>query len=166
MTVTYVVSAGPAPLQLLPAVHFENAEIDADGALTGPGTTLDDARRTTLETLVRSLLFPCEDRQVTITPYGFASDDEFRGVSEKRSDLLNTEAANRRASAVHAALQEFSGDIDGLTIEPPTKWEGFEEMRTRRDSMVRVPTGKPRASRAVVLHLTSADACRPPEGAS
>lgn len=163
---TYVVSAGPA-LHLLPAVHFQNAEIDAAGALTGPGTTLDDARRTTLETVVRSLLLPCRDRQVTITPYGFASDDNFRGVSKEESDRLNTEAANRRASAVYAALQQFSGDIGGLTIEPPAKWAGFEEMKTRRDSMVRVPAaGKLRASRSVMLHLTSADACRLPEGVS
>ena len=164
--VTYVISAGPA-LHLLPAVHFDNAEIGADGALTGAGTTLDDARRTTLETVVRSLLLPCEGRQVTITPYGFASDDEFQGVSKKKSDWLNTEAANRRASAVYAVLQKFSDDVGGLTIEPPDTWAGFEEMKTRRDSMVRVPTdGKLRASRTVVLHLTSADACRLPEPAS
>lgn len=151
-------------LPIHPLVHFENAAVDGAGELTERGTTLHDARRTTLTEDVEALR-PCAtlDSPVTIRPYGFASDHPFLmpGVDRDESDRLNVEAANRRAGAVYDAL---AGSIEpGMTIEAPIVWKRFDEMVNVRNSMIRVPEGSdrdPAADRVVVLHLMSLGVCR------
>lgn len=165
--VTYVFSSDSmlSILPIHPLVHFENAELGADGKLTGRGTTLNDARKGALTKIVEALR-PCAaaDRSVTIKPYGFASDDPFLvpGVDSEDSDRLNVDAANRRARAVHKALDTLIEREAGMTVEAPIVWETFERMQNERNSMIRVPEGAgrdPFADRVVLLRLPSTGVC-------
>lgn len=166
-------------LPIHPVVHFENAEINSfvePFELTDRGTTLNDAQKESLKEFVQKLRqCATSERPVTITLYGFASDDLFviSGVDKTKSNKLNVEVANRRAGAVYDALTEFISELiepkepGGMTVEAPAKWNTFEEMVGTRNSMIHFPEGTdrdrdrdPLADRVVVLHPTSLGTCR------
>lgn len=160
-------------LPIHPVVHFDNAEVDSSFELTDRGTTLNDARRVSLTEFVQKLRrCATSKRPVTITLYGFASDDPFVSpdIDQAKSDELNVQAANRRAWSVYDALTELISELiepeepGGMTVEEPTNWDTFADMARTRDLMIRFPAGTDRdpfADRVVVLHLTSFGTCRP-----
>lgn len=171
-----------SPLNVLaihPVVHFENAEVNSSVepfGLTDRGTTLNDSQKDSLKKFVQKLRQCATSEQpVTITLYGFASDDLFviSGVDKAKSNKLNVEAANRRAGAVYDALTELISELiepeepGGMTVEALAKWNTFEEMVGTRNSMIHFPEGTDRdrdrdpfADRVVVLHPTSLGTCR------
>ncbi len=162
----YAVSAAD-PDALLPVhllVHFDNAAIDQDGEFTGRGVSVDNARREELRTTVETLgSCVAPGHEVTIQPYGFASDDGFRGLQHERSNQLNVEAANRRATVVHEALAMFADRVFGVAVEAPRKWKDLPTMIQARDSMVPVAEGNDRnafADRVVILFVSDSGVCR------
>lgn len=162
----YLVAAGGSgavlPVQLV--VHFENARIDENGELTGWGVSVGDGQREKLRATVEALQnCVAPGRDVRIEPYGFASDDEFRGLGNVHSDELNVRAANLRGSAVYNALVEVADDFDNVMVSGPSSWPDLPTMIQKRNAMVMVPDGRQRnafADRVGVLFLAESGACR------
>ena len=159
---SYVVAKADShllPVQLV--VHFDNAATDIDGELTERGTSLDHVRKTTLEKTMKTLArCVTPERDVIIQPYGFASDDPFRGWPDNESDSLNVQVANRRAKAVHQVLADLDGDV--LKIKMPKRWTKWNKMVNKRNSMILVPKGTDRdpfSDRVVLLFLSNRGNC-------
>lgn len=148
-------------------VHFDNAAIEDEGELAERGVSLDDPRTARLRATVEALGRNCATaaRGVSIRPYGFASDDKFRGLPADRSDELNVEVANLRGKVVHEALKRAVEDEDvaGVTVEPPIQWRNLTQMTSERNSRIRLAAGNDRnafADRVVVLFLSDSGECR------
>jgi len=158
----YLVSSDDDLLLVRLHLHFDNAELQ-DGELTERGIELRVAQKATLEATMKTLECCAEGgRRVTITPYGFASEDPFRALPKHDSRALNLEVANRRAKAAYAALNTLASDFSGVTINQPKRWIDFETMEGGRSKMIPVPDNSERDSfgdRVVVLYLLNSGSC-------
>ncbi len=165
---------------VLHQVHFENAAFE-EGRLSDRGVTLGSAREAVVERILDELK-QCADREdpekspVKIKPYGFASDDEFRGSGPRENETRNLQAANARARAVYDKLQQLRNSLEDsrwIKLEGPQRWHVPKEwddsdqspemqaMRKERDSLIPVvgDDRDPFADRAVVLKLTNPGKC-------
>lgn len=147
------------PVQLV--INFANAELDEDGQLSNRGVALDDSRKRTLKTTMKTLAgCATADNVVTVKPYGFASEDGFRDLEGDKSNKLNVQVANRRAEAVYQALDAMP--FGSVEIKKPRQWNNFEEMEHKRNAMIQACEKSSRdafADRVVVLYLSSSGNC-------
>ena len=159
-------------------LHFENAAFEK-GRLSDRGVTLGSARKASVKRILEDLK-KCADPEngpVTVKPYGFASDDEFRGSKPRENETRNLRAANERAQAVYDILQDLQKppkDFEWIKVEDPHQWhvpkewdhssESAEMTKMTKERACRIPVleGKKRdsfADRAAVLVLTNPGKC-------
>ena len=137
-------------------VNFDNAKLDENRHLAEHGVTLEPASRTPLKAALAALdeCVQLGARPVTVKLYGFASNDRFRGLTLRKSDKRNLEAANKRVKSAYETLQDLARDFDGVTIEAPDGWNTLDEMKKERELKIPVLDGvdrDPVADRVVVL---------------
>ena len=154
----YVVSeTDPDLLPVHLHVNFDNATLDENKELTDQGTTLDAARKATLQVTVDSLSM-CGPG-VNIKLYGFASEAPFFIDAPEKNNKWNVKVADHRARAVYEMLNELA---PSMTTQEPEPWDDYEEMTRVRKAMIPVPEGSDRdafADRVVVIYLSSPGDC-------
>ena len=93
-----------APCPLL----FENAGLSQDRvALSGVGVSLEETHMERLRSTANYLAKNCSDTGLRLEVTGYHSDAPFRTVGRFRSNELNEQAAESRATTVAAALGEL-----------------------------------------------------------
>ncbi|MDE0127136.1 MAG: hypothetical protein OXN97_21430 [Bryobacterales bacterium] len=108
-------------------IHFAKASLERDGTLKSEGSDLTAADKNALQcTLSKLQLELGSERQVTVTLYGFASDEEFANLGCNESNRKNLEVADHRANAVHKELANHSW----LTVRELERWLPAESKST------------------------------------
>ena len=154
---------------MIERIRFDKAMLAPGGEFILEGGRLAAADKAALRTTVEQFN-PGEGCSVTVTVEGFASDEEFGGLCEEKSDTSkkceqgehkgscpesdqkNLEVADYRAASVYEALRELGKDgNEWLKVVEPMRWmpatntcdavtKRWSEMSLRRNELVFQPS--------------------------
>ena len=154
-------------------IQFEKPRLRPDGRFERRGSDLPGSAAEMLQHTV------CELRAgpacgASVSLYGFASDEEFKGT--KDSLWTNLQLADHRAEAVYEKLSSLPEAKNGwLVVEPPKRWapaikpeqaeRPWQEMLNKRNTLVQpgrnpCPNGDPEAPPSLTENCRDLDADR------